>query len=131
MTETDKPYNFWSYSPINVHRCGNIYYIFGQVHHVNVRHCQLFGQVHQFRSYSSGHLDSVKWLTLKNITMFLLKSVPWTPWKTINVSQNKKSSISINVQACAKDLYKISNLQQLKFFFTFFIILKLSDIKKK
>ena len=31
------------YSPFHVHRCGNIYYIFGQVHHVNVRGCQLFG----------------------------------------------------------------------------------------
>ena len=48
------------YSPINVRRCGNIYYIFGQVHHLNVRRCELFGQVHQFWSYSFGHLDSVK-----------------------------------------------------------------------
>ena len=27
--------NFRSYPPIHVCRCGNIYYIFGQVHHVN------------------------------------------------------------------------------------------------
>ena len=53
-------YDLRSYSPIYVSRCGNIYYIFGQVHHVNVRRCQLFGHVHHFGSYSLGHLDSVK-----------------------------------------------------------------------
>ena len=55
---------FWSYLPVHVHHCGNIYYIFGQVHYVNICRCQLFGHVHQFRSYSFGHLDSVKWITL-------------------------------------------------------------------
>ena len=59
------------YSTINVCRCGNIYYIFGQVHHVNVCRCQLFGHVHQFRSYSFGHLNSVKWITLfESTTIF-------------------------------------------------------------
>ena len=53
---------FLSYSPINVHCCGNIYYIFGHIHHVNVRHCQFFGHVHQIRSYSFGYLDWVKWI---------------------------------------------------------------------
>ena len=42
--------DFRSYSPINVNRCTNIYSIFSQVHHVNVRRCQFFGHVHQFRS---------------------------------------------------------------------------------
>ena len=56
--------DLWSYSPINVRHFGNIHSISGQVHYVNVSHCQHFGQVHQFRSYSFGHLDSVKWLTL-------------------------------------------------------------------
>ena len=46
------------------HRCGNIYYIFGHIHHVNVHCCQFFGQVQRFWSYSFGHLDSVKWITL-------------------------------------------------------------------
>ena len=45
------------------HKCHYLY-IFGQVHHVNVRCCQLFGHVHQIRSYSFGHLDLVKWITL-------------------------------------------------------------------
>ena len=31
---------------------------------VNVCHCQFFGHFHQFQSYSFGHLDSVKWITL-------------------------------------------------------------------
>ena len=39
-------------------------YIFGHIHHVNVRRCQFFVHVHRFRSYSIGHLDSVKWITL-------------------------------------------------------------------
>ena len=52
------------YSTIHVCRCGNIYYIFGQVHHVNVHRCQLFGHVHRFWSYSFGHLDSIKLITL-------------------------------------------------------------------
>ena len=33
----------------------------------NVRHCQFFGHVHQFWSYLFGHLDSIKWITLKKI----------------------------------------------------------------
>ena len=37
--------NFRSNSPVNVHRCGNIYYI--------------FGHVHKIRSYSFDHLHSV------------------------------------------------------------------------
>ena len=52
------------YSTINVHHCGNIYYIFGHVQKVNVRGCQFVGLVHQFRSDSFGHLYSVKWITL-------------------------------------------------------------------
>ena len=51
--------NLWSYSPVNACRCGNIYCIFGHIHHVNVR-CQFLGHVHRFRSYSFGHLDLVK-----------------------------------------------------------------------
>ena len=53
-------FNFRSCPPINVRLCGNIFYIFGHIHHVNVRRCQFFGHVHQFRSYSFGHLDSAK-----------------------------------------------------------------------
>ena len=34
-------------------------YIFGHIHHVNLRRCQFFGHVHQFQSYFFGHLDSV------------------------------------------------------------------------
>ena len=60
-----KNFNFGSYSPINVRRCGNIYYIFGHIHHVNLRNCQFFGHLPRFWSYSFGHLDSVKWITLK------------------------------------------------------------------
>ena len=30
----------------------------------NIRRCQFFGHVHRFRSYSFGHLDLVKWITL-------------------------------------------------------------------
>ena len=52
-------FNFRSYSPIHVRCCGNIFYIFGQLHHVNVRH-QLFGHVHQFRSYSFGQVNNPK-----------------------------------------------------------------------
>ena len=55
FTDKIKSY-FWSYSPIHVLHCDNIYYIFGQVHHVNVRRCQLFGHVHRFRSYSFGQV---------------------------------------------------------------------------
>ena len=37
--------------------------------------CQFFGHVHWFRSYSFGHLDSIKWITLKlcrkSISLFL------------------------------------------------------------
>ena len=51
---------FWSYSPIHAYHCGNIYYIFGQVHYVKIRCCQLLGHVHRFLSYSLGQLDSVK-----------------------------------------------------------------------
>ena len=53
-------FDFRSFSPIHVRCCGNIYYTFGQVHHVNVHRCQLLDHVHRFRTYSFGHLDSVK-----------------------------------------------------------------------
>ena len=56
----DYIFNFQSYSPVIVRRRGNIYYIFGHIHHVNVCRCQFFGYVHQFRSNSFGHLDSIK-----------------------------------------------------------------------
>ena len=49
---------FWSYSPIHVHRCGNIYIIFDQVPHVNVHRCQLFGHIHQFRSSWFGQVNN-------------------------------------------------------------------------
>ena len=48
-----------SYSPVKVQHCGNIFDIFGHVHHVKVRCCQFFGHVHKFCAYSFGHLDSV------------------------------------------------------------------------
>ena len=71
--------NFWSYSPVDVCCCGtkyllfhfrsysrgdvrrfdNIYFIFGHIHHVEARRCQVFGHVHKIRSYSFGHLGSV------------------------------------------------------------------------
>ena len=53
-------FDFRSYSTVNVRCCGIIYYIFGHVQKVNVRRCQFSGHVHQFRSYSFGHLDLVK-----------------------------------------------------------------------
>ena len=40
-------FNFRSHSRVNVHRCGNIYYIFGHVHYVMVLRCQFFGHVHR------------------------------------------------------------------------------------
>ena len=46
-TEWKENINFWSYSPVNVRPCGNIYYIFSHIHHENVRHCQFFNHVHQ------------------------------------------------------------------------------------
>ena len=39
---------------------------------VHVRRCDLFGRVHIFRSYSFGHVDSVKWLFLKKITIKII-----------------------------------------------------------
>ena len=63
---------FRSYSPVKVHRCGNIYYIFGHVHHVKVCRCQFFGHVHKFWSNSFGHLHSVK-LTFLDFTRLLFK----------------------------------------------------------
>ena len=48
--------NFRSNSPVNVRRCGNIYYI--------------FGHVHKIRSYSFGHLHLVKLTFLLCLTCF-------------------------------------------------------------
>ena len=53
---------FWSYSHGNVRRCGNNYYIFGQV-----RLCEFIGHVQNFPSYSFGHLESVMLTLLKKI----------------------------------------------------------------
>ena len=39
-------FDFRSYSPANIRHCGNIYYIFGHIHHVMIHHCQFFGHVH-------------------------------------------------------------------------------------
>ena len=44
-------------------------YIFGQFPIVNVCRCDLFGHVQIFRSYTFGHVESVKWLFLINITL--------------------------------------------------------------
>ena len=50
-------------------------FITPHIHHVNVRHFQFFGHVHQFWSYSFGHLDSVKWITLaQSSNLFVLHS---------------------------------------------------------
>ena len=51
---------------VNVCHCGNIYYIFGHIHNVNVRRCQC--SPFSFKFF--GHLDSVKWITLKEICYF-------------------------------------------------------------
>ena len=37
---------------------------FGHIHHVNVHHCEFFGHVHKFWSYSFSHLELVKWTFL-------------------------------------------------------------------
>ena len=50
-------------------------YIFGHIHHVNVRRFQFFGHVHQFRSFSFGHLDSVKWITLNFLHNKIMLSI--------------------------------------------------------
>ena len=62
--EFDRKLDFRSYSPVKVCHCGNLYYIFGHVHHVKVRLCQFFGRVHKFWSNSFGHLHSVMLTTL-------------------------------------------------------------------
>ena len=60
---------FRSYSHFNVCRFGNIYWSSSKV---NIRRCQFFGHVHQFWSYSFGHLDSVIWITLYYFPSFNL-----------------------------------------------------------
>ena len=44
--------------------CLSLSYIFGHVPMVNICRCDLFGHVQIFRSYSFGHLESVKWVFL-------------------------------------------------------------------
>ena len=60
----------WSYSPVNVRRCDDIYFIFNFWLYSTVKVCRcgnihyIFGHVHKFRSYSFGHLYSVMLITL-------------------------------------------------------------------
>ena len=83
--------NFRSLSLFNACRCGNIYSIFGQIHHVNVRRCQLFGYVQQFWSYSFGHLDPVKRIPLfRNQVKFIRENTA-----IIHFKNNLIGSISL------------------------------------
>ena len=50
---------------------------FGHIHHINVRCYEFFGHIHKFRSYSFGHLESVKWV-------FLLSGQDTNLYKTTN-----------------------------------------------
>ena len=55
---------------------------------VNDRHCEFFGQVHKFGSYSFGHFDSVKWVILldkysrKNVNSWV---IPIEPCQIIDI----------------------------------------------
>ena len=73
-------FDFRLYSHVKVRRCGNIYYNFGQIHHINVRRCQFFGHVHHFCLFGHNHLVNliqVKWITLQKTSSF------WMVWKII------------------------------------------------
>ena len=86
-------FHFRSYSPVKVPRCGNIYNIFGHFHHVKVSRCQFFGHVHKFRSNSFGHLHSVKLTFLSKNTEYFIKitDVHIINWQ----NRNKNSKIKI------------------------------------
>ena len=89
--------NFWTwpknwYSPINVHHCGNIYSIFGQVHHVNIRRCQVFGHYHQFLSYSS-------WFGQVNNPLFFIQfyflPILFLKWSKTGPSQTNFTNLKV------------------------------------
>ena len=86
--------------------------IFDQVHHVNICHCQLFGHLHRFWSYSFGHLDSVKRITLfltlkKNLTHLLTRTRLLTkPVPYFFVDDKNRFSISL-ISGKAYDASKV------------------------
>ena len=60
------------------HSCSLLSYYFSHVQKVNVRRCDLFGHLQIFRSYSFGHVESVKWFTLYKGSVYLQYfSKPW------------------------------------------------------
>ena len=73
--------NFWSYSPVNVCPCDDIYFIFNFRSYSPVKVCPcsniyyIFGHVHKFQSYSLGHLDSVMLITLVYIKSFYTEAL--------------------------------------------------------
>ena len=59
---------FWSYSPIYVSHCRNIFYFFRSSSMVNVCRCEFFSQVHRFRSsWSSQVIIPLIWWYLNYV----------------------------------------------------------------
>ena len=106
----------WSYSPVNVRRCDDIYFIFNFWLYSTVKVCRcgnihyIFGHVHKFRSYSFGHLYSVMLITLFKSTcveVFNIMKTNYFIWPTLFYKRDFLWSKSEQPIEIAKNLFTI------------------------
>ena len=63
-----------------------------------VRRCQFFSQVHWFWSYSFGHLDLVKWITLKSCKILQSNYFQKKVDEILGEKTDDSTSVEINIR---------------------------------